>query len=166
MPNWCQNILEITGKEVELESFIEKAEDGKFSLQTYHPMPTLPSEKKGVIPNWYDWRIEHWGTKWDVSERGGLFLKSTEEGETPVTSTTMMIENGQVCLSFLTAWSPPAEGIAKISEDWPELVFVLRYAEAGLDFAGSITLQNGEVLIERESTFDEYTEMYDFNRAF
>ena len=179
MPNWCQNILEITGEEADLEAFASKAEDSKFSLETYYPMPEEPGEHLdtekphwtdilsmgGEMPDWYNWRIKNWGTKWDISEEGGTFF-SSEETELPVSSGTMTIEEGRISISFLTAWSPPEEGILNISKAYPSIAFALRYAEAGNNFAGSTTIQSGEILTQVESTFEEYAETYDFSAAY
>ena len=182
MPNWCQNILEITGEEADLEAFASKAEDGKFSLEIYYPMPEEPGENLETgkphwtdalsmrvvgteMPDWYTWRLKNWGTKWDISEEGGMFLLS-EETELPVSSVTMTIVEGRISISFLTAWSPPEEGILNISKAYPSIVFALRYAEAGNDFAGSTTIQSGEILTQVESTFDEYAKTYDFSNAY
>ena len=181
MPNWCQNILEVTGKEAELEAFANKAEDNKFTLETYYPMPEEPGDHfdtgkphwtdvlatkgKSTMPDWYIWRVKNWGTKWDISEEGGSFLAA--EGATPpVSSTTMVVADERISVSFLTAWSPPVEGIVNVSKSYPNIVFVLRYAEAGNDFAGTVNIQSGEILSQVESTFEEYAESYDFTNAY
>ena len=114
---------------------------------------------------WYDWNRENWGTKWDISEEGGTFF-SSEETELPVSSVTMTIEGGRISISFLTAWGPPEEGILNISKAYPSIAFALRYAEAGNNFAGSTTIQSGEILTQVESTFEEYAETYDFSAAY
>ena len=41
---------------------------------------------------WYDWRLEKWGTKWDVPKDD---IEITE------------INNGSIVIGFDTAWSPP-----------------------------------------------------------
>ena len=41
---------------------------------------------------WYDWRLEKWGTKWDVPKDD---IEITE------------INNGSIVIGFHTAWSPP-----------------------------------------------------------
>ena len=48
-------------------------------------------EKYG-FPSWYDWRIETWGTKWDVREIGVFEINEPDQ---------------TIELQFDTAWSPP-----------------------------------------------------------
>jgi hypothetical protein len=81
-------------------------------------------EKYGVS-NWYDWALQWWGTKWDVTE-----IKVLHQDDT-----TIEIE-------FDTAWSPPIEAIASYltGEDIPEDIQIeLGYYELGMCFAGSKT---------------------------
>jgi hypothetical protein len=44
---------------------------------------------------------------------------------------------------FNTAWSPPAEAIAKLSQQYPELVFTLSFEEE-TGWGGEIVFKNGE----------------------
>lgn len=69
--------------------------------------------------NWYDWRIRHWGTKWNAGECHAV----------TVTETSVFID-------FDTAWSPP-EGIYRaICQAYPELSLNACYMELGMYFAG------------------------------
>ena len=101
MPNWCYNGLSVTGDKNKLKPLIDIAKgDGEGFFQAIKPMPkelegtNAPHDK----PNWYDWRLENWGTKWDASDIDWQGLEENDNG-------TVTIH-----LSFQTAWSPP-EGI-------------------------------------------------------
>ena len=146
MPNWCSNRLAVstwsqTEKEDEakkqIKEFLSKAEvvkeDGEvvssLSMNNLYPMPKeLENTKAGITgdkPNWYDWRVEHWGTKWDID--GCLEYDDEEYLE----------------YCFDSAWAPPTAFLEKVSKDFPLLKFVLKYEEEGVGFIGRAIACNG-----------------------
>jgi hypothetical protein len=127
MPNWCENRLTVSGPTYYVDRFMQKAkgedngrekdyEDSDLSLDALMPLPD--SEKD----NWYDWRIKHWGTKWDVKAR---IVEEVVNGD-----------NKSVTYFFDSAWSPPVDLIASIVDDFVNLRFRLAYAEGGMGFVG------------------------------
>jgi len=60
--------------------------------QTLIPMPKALEGTEGLSdgPNWYDWRLGHWGTKWDIYN-----------------ATCERMDENTLVLTFDTAWSPP-----------------------------------------------------------
>jgi hypothetical protein len=84
MPNWVRNKLFIHGPTEKVKQCtLDIATDNEhISFEKIFPRP------KDIGDDWYDWSIQNWGTKWDVSE--------THEDE-----------NGYIC--FDTAWSTPIE---------------------------------------------------------
>ena len=68
---------------------------------------------------WYDWRVEHWDTKWDAYD---------------VTVTDDDPENLEV--EFNTAWSPPEAICHKLREDYPDIAISWFYDEPGMEIAG------------------------------
>ena len=92
------------------------------------PVDVAELQRKHGAKSWYDWSVEHWGTKWDLSE-------------------VRVLVNGRgVLYSFNTAWAPPCSGILEISKQYPNLKFKLSYWEGGMAFQGVFIVQNGEVL--------------------
>lgn len=86
--------------------------------------------------NWYDWRIEHWGTKWDAYDCQG----NPNEG----------------ILVFSTAWNPPDEIVKAICEKYPDSDLDWFYEEEGMQFAGHYySGKNGEV-IDKECPVSNY----------
>jgi hypothetical protein len=119
MPNWVRNRLFIHGKtDLVKECLLEiSSEEEHISLDKIVPMP------KDVGDDWYDWCVENWGTKWEISE-------SYED------------ENGFIC--FDTAWSTPATALVKLSEQYPGLSFEVEYADEDLGGnCGRYVLQSG-----------------------
>ena len=78
-------------------------------------------------PNWYDWCVKNWGTKWDVDGK--------------------LVQEYEDCLeySFRSAWYPPIAWLKQVSTDYPTLLFRLRYYEEDDAFTGIARVQNGQV---------------------
>jgi hypothetical protein len=152
MPNWCDNGLIITGPAAELAKFKKKAASLKtttdgvkvdFNFEAFLPLPkileaptascsdVLTRADKARIKatgykDWYHRNLNVLGTKWDVG------------GELTIN------EKNRLGYTFASAWSPPDEGVRKISELYPKLHFTLDYDEPGMDFAGVDEIENGE----------------------
>lgn len=90
--------------------------------------------KDGPMPDWYEWRLENWGTKWDVTEV-----------EVSTTNSTLTYE-------FDTAWAPPTPVIQKLSALFPDVRITLHYNEPGMGFGGSIVFKDGYVIKETEKS--------------
>jgi hypothetical protein len=123
MPNWCENVVTFTGPREKLDALIKGAGKGEL-LNAIRPMPesvfrgnvgTAEREEHGRN-NWYDWSVEHWGTKWDVKD-----VDIDDEGES-------------VAFRFDSAWSPPVEAY-RYAED-QGLAVDAKYCETGFYFIG------------------------------
>ena len=116
-------------------------------LQFIHPMPKeLLDTEAGPIAktkaeknarqsrklefgaeNWYDWRVNNWGTKWEVHEFYGVdrqYLTEQNEGESTIS------------FAFSSAWAPPIGAYEKFVEDHEECSLKAYYYEGGCDFMG------------------------------
>lgn len=134
MPNWCNNILEVSGKEKIVRNFEKFAQVGKgspFSLESLVPIPKTLNENEG-----YTWRMENWGCKWDVN---------------PVTLcrdyTSPLDIIYQISYVFDSPWSPPIPAVVTVSEKFPELNFKLEYTELGTNLLGDAIIKNGVLKI-------------------
>jgi hypothetical protein len=127
MPNWNENKLSIMDCSPELESYLK--ENG-LSFNKIKPTPPELLEGNG----WYDWRLQNWGTKWDLSEE-----------EQRDVADQLISESADFQATFMTANSPPIEAIAALSEMFPHDQFTLDYFESGCWFAGTAIISQGEI---------------------
>ena len=106
MPNHCYQTVTITGPRSLVSQIHDglKSEEARF-CDLISPMPfemwsapevKLPKPWDTTLPSWYEWRNEHWGTKWDVcSVEVEDFVAITDRDERSLE------------FKCWTAWSPP-----------------------------------------------------------
>ena len=128
MPNWTNNKLTIEDCSPELAAYLQ--ENG---LSFDKIKPTPPEMLNDESGSWYGWRVENWGTKWDLSEQ-----------EQRDVADMLLSEDADFTACFDTAWSPPCQAIAALSAMFPNDRFVLHYLELGMLFAGTANISNGE----------------------
>jgi hypothetical protein len=75
--------------------------------------------------DWYSWRIDNWGTKWDIEA-------SLEQEDDE------LIE-----YQFDSAWSPPVPWMDVVSKKFPRLKFQMKYEEPGMCFMGNASAKDG-----------------------
>jgi len=131
--------------------------DSSFSIEPFYPTPKgldapdglhdteIPIEKRNKLrklwdvqkevnikkhghETWYDWRIENWGTKWEVTGEEDYY----DEGD-------------YVSYWFDSAWAPPSRAILEISKQFPLLSFGLKFEEPGCQFMGSFKCEGGKI---------------------
>lgn len=81
--------------------------------------------------NWYNWRVENWGTKWDCSD-----------------SYIGVDDDEWFIVSYDTAWSPNLNWMQYASEVYPNLQFKLVFMEPGCNFCGVAYCSNGEMDVD------------------
>ena len=138
MPNWCSNVITLSGEGLEKfrKTLHSKNEEGKmieFSFRQIVPRPKEEDE------NWYEWNLRNWGTKWDVNE-----VDIEDKGD------SIIIHNE-------TAWSPPLPWGLRVSRRIPDLEIVIKYREPGVGLCGTYTALNGrEKNIDEELVYSSY----------
>lgn len=106
MPNWVTNSIEITGTSEAIAAIGgDLLIDGQPTFQALLPRPADQED------NWYDWNVEHWGTKWDV------------------TSSSVDHETGRLAVEFDTAWSPPMPWIHALADKHPDVTIIHTWDE-------------------------------------
>jgi hypothetical protein len=146
MPNWCSNNITIQGPTETLKTLWNDAtevvgenNEERGLLQAMVPMPSELNHTEGLSdgPNWYDWRVSNWGTKWDISREG---LEFTDNGD----------GTASIAGWFESAWAPPIEAYNRFLDDMDNCSIVASYYEPGMDFAG--LYDNGEDLFMEDVT--------------
>jgi hypothetical protein len=165
MPNWCSNTIDVIGdpnNTKEFKAFVRKAklesedtEDKEF-FNNVIPMPkklvdttsggldsefnsALKGNKKKKYSNWYNWRLAHWGTKWDVEPN------------------VHFEEDNHIVIWYDTAWAPALDFWDTVSKKFPSLTIKIRYYEEGVGFIGETHFANGETT--KDISGDVTTEM-------
>ena len=142
MPNWCSNYISVRGtNSAEVKRLADAFDAGEF-CQAVIPVPavlrdtTAPTQESDEaaaeqrkaetgFDNWYDFCVNRWGTKWDISCQEEC--DRDEDG---------LGFNG----GFDTAWSPPMGVVEQLAEDGFEVT--LHYHESGMAFVGKF--EDGE----------------------
>ena len=125
MPNWCSNRAVITGPAPVIDEIRAILEDSEGELLAWMvPQPNFAGDQ-----DWYQWRINSWGTKWDISD---VYIDNAAEPDS-------------IEFSFSTAWAPPVEAFHTWAAGDGRVEFSLEYWEPGCGFVGTTTY-DGEYL--------------------
>lgn len=156
MPNWCYNTLTITGEPKELNKLLKKVErtkseglaidydPSKFAFNNIIPMP----QEFNNNGEWYAWRINNWGTKWEAS----IDYDTIDQWE-----------NGEVFIEFRTAWSPAEPIMDTLAKEGKKLSFEWKFYEESYAYWGHIFYEGGERVDEFEGEFNTCGEYKMFN---
>jgi hypothetical protein len=150
MPNNTDNRVILTHKDdtqmIDMIYNIMNTEDTPL-CQTLIPMPEELEDTKahGDTPNWYDWRVENWGTKWEIYD-----------------ASCDLINANTIALDFYTAWSPPFPVFDKLTD----MGFIVnaRYLDEGWMYIGEYNSDGNHVQFDNvEDVVTEYPELdYEF----
>ena len=174
MPNECMNTLGVMGKKEDVEAFVKFVTNANNEISLFDSLIPFPEElgdttspvsiedkgknaelvAKYGADNWYDWKINNWGTKWgDYDLTSSEVTKSYNEDE------------WYIHFSYTTAWSPGENELANaICNHFPKLKAMIQYEEPGMAFAGETLILNGKIVRqdswELHSTHDNIEEVY------
>ncbi len=170
MPNHCSNTLTYEGKRSQCFDFARdhyrtpEAWDANeasgrekttldFSYAVPYPDPNERAPwRKASHSGWYDFHIQHWGTKWNAYDIEPSTFPEVIEG----ISEDWKNDSASGHYTFTTAWSPPEAWLQAVTKKYPDLVFTLMFEEQGADFCGFIRAQDGSVLEEDQRTCSEF----------
>lgn len=153
MPNWCENYARITvPNKQEADILMAVFDDRKETYEQYRKdyvsgtngLPYFGEEPMGLlgyilpmpktfeedttphqnVPDWYTWRVNNWGTKWEVDiESGDVTVDENDDGTVTLS------------MNFDSAWSPPVGVYEEIANRDGWEVFAT-YIEGGMCFIG------------------------------
>jgi Ferredoxin-like domain in Api92-like protein len=129
MPNWCSNRAVITGPALVIREITEILNQDDTPLLNW--MVPEPKDNEG----WYEWRVNNWGCKWDVSD---VYFENQAEEDS-------------IEFSFCSPWGPPNEAFRAWAEADGRVEFNLEYWEPGIGFVGSATYDG-------DCYFEEYVD--------
>ena len=146
MPNYVRNRLKIVPKDYtkaeEIEDKLSGIDtDGQSAVFTFQSIIPMPENiYKGDVgekememygnDNWYDWSVEHWGTKWDAIN----------------SCVSVNHSNGEISVWFETAWACPEPVIEELARLYPDTLIRLEYADEDYGYnCGVITGKDGKI---------------------
>lgn len=147
MPNYCANELKITSVDgATLTRFREENVRDEEELSFECSVPTPPNIETGNLSsldqndgeNWYRWRVANWGTKSDAIVYGVSHSRN------------------RLDYDFDTAYSPPLNWLASVSQSYPGLDFTLEYHEGGVDIWGLVEYRSGVLSSQLSEPLSEH----------
>ena len=156
MPNWFNFKVQVSGGKKEILEFVENVKGSKnfdtegreFDFNHFIPQPenifrgNLSTDKsrelaKEGIPDWYNWNIDNWGTKWNVV---------IDDMDVCVYND----DSADVFYVMRTAWAFPVPVIEQMIRDYSHLGFSIQGEEDSGAYGINIDSSEG-VWDERDS---------------
>ena len=125
MPNWCSNRATISGPAPVIAEITEILNQEDPALLSW----MVPEPKYEGDQDWYMWRVNNWGCKWDI---GDVYFEHQAEED-------------QIVFEFSSPWGPPVEAFSRWAQADGRVQFTLEYWEPGMAFAGRVSY-DGEYL--------------------
>lgn len=178
MPNWCSNLLYVSGNLEELGLLDERMNGANFTLQKCKAMPK-------VLIKYSSHPVILSSKKVKAAERELLISKlkgQDDQSGLPMTrhtrkkliklygstgwyswrlmnwgtkwdvndNVTWTQRPRSFVYEFETAWGPPIEAIVWLSKDFPKLNFTLGYNEPGMAYKGIVKIKDGKYKEKKE----------------
>ena len=142
MPNHTDNRVILSHDDSQMIDNIYNVMNTENTELCHYLIPEPRDDEGEPTSGWYDWRLENWGTKWDVYE----------------THCTRM-DASTLVLNFYTAWSPPIPVFDKLVDMGFEVT--ARYLDEGWMFIGEYTDGDDWCTGDVENVVNDYPELDD-----
>lgn len=167
MPNHCENWVEITGPNDDIDAFVkavitgeDNVGDGVIDLTSQYPMPeelrnssftiyadveanaeAIVRQQEQQARNVAEYGHKDW-YDWALANWG------TKWGDYDHYNDERYVDSHKI--GYMTAWGPFSNNFWQVvSAKWATLTFSVTYDEPGMGFLGGAKYANGEVLYER-----------------
>jgi hypothetical protein len=100
-------------------------------------------KKRYSFESWYDWRVENWGTKWDIREFGFIEFN---------------LGDCEIKLQFETAWSPPIPIFELLKNQG--FTVNAEYVDEGMGFVGDWRDGDDQCFGDKESLPDRLSHLW------
>ncbi len=154
MPNWCENKLDVSGNEIDVQKFKElslvKDDVGNglhFTMEILRQTPTELLEQ--TSPNtWrgeetdiqgkleFEKKIEELKQKYGHTDWYDWRVKNWGTKWDAAESYILDDEDEFFSIEYNTAWGPNIEWVRYVAKQFPELTFTLWFEEPGMGFCG------------------------------
>ena len=136
---WRQEILEIGVDEVMRRIDEDKSIETDIAEKAKLAITAIVETE---YANWYDWRLDKWGVKWDASDVSVEDETSFQDEPT---------RNPDLIVNFYTPWGPPSGILQELTEKHPKARFYLRWSdEFGPGNGIGFLLAEGGLIDERK----------------
>lgn len=124
MPNWCGNVIYMTGPQEVLTRLVDEVEASGSFIETVDPIIDPFANIRAAV--------KRWGTKW---ADGG---------------STASLEDGVATIYLDTAWSPPIEAIATAAGKYG-CSATFAWWEGGVESYGVGVVDGGNIVVEERN---------------
>ena len=114
---WRQKILEIGVDEVMRRIDEDKSIEADIAAKAKLAITAIVETE---YANWYDWRLDKWGVKWEASDVSVEDETSFQDKPTG---------NPDLIVNFYTPWGPPSGILQELTEKHPKARFYLRWSD-------------------------------------
>lgn len=129
MPNWCSCNVTVKGPTAEVTKLAEQInsqigneQGGVCSVIAPQPPEEELDFGNDIMPGWYIWRVNNWGTKWDFEPLKEVVVFNLDD------------DRAEFVMDFDSAWSPPIQLFDTLVENGFDVTAY--YNEPGMMFAG------------------------------
>lgn len=144
-------IINSNGKQIKV-NYVDRIDNrARYSFSNFVNMT-----KEDFLNGWYEWSIEHWGTKWDCCSED-MSVTGLNEAEEAIAQ-NMPDKELYLTYCFDTVWSPCCPVVAEMARQYPELEIKHYYLEEGCLIAGMDEYKNGSLVSSKAANEDNFRE--------
>jgi hypothetical protein len=137
MPNWCLNVIKITGNEADINTIL----DAKMSFNKLLPRPELYAAEDRTHSKKIGWSQRNWGTKWDIVD--------DVKNELIDGNTVELCDSSCIKANVMTASAPPIAFFETLTSQMEDLQVKMCFWEPGDEFIGEVDIYNGHTHWEK-----------------